>query len=125
MTFKATEEAKAGALEALAEGRFKPESTDPRASAVYLLKSEGVPIISRNVGKGSLIVMEHELVETALNAEEIKARRTEGLAMALAWHRRESEKAWRSLLESIPCPFAKDAASEYLRGIMARVKATG
>jgi hypothetical protein len=116
------ESAKAAAMEALLAGPWTPDDGDQRAPAVHLLKRDGVPVVSRNIGKGWRVVMQHSLVDTALTADEIKARRSEGLNEALRWHRREATSAWPSLLQSIPCPFARDEASEYLRGIMQRMQ---
>lgn len=110
--------AKAAALEALLDGPFTPKRLDPRIPAIQLLKRDGVPVVTRNAGKGVLV---HELIETDLQPGEIKVRRSQGLTMGLRWHRREPVATWPDLIASIPCPFARDEASEYLRGIMQRI----
>jgi hypothetical protein len=119
------EKAKAAALEALLAGPWKPDRLDPRVPALHLLKRDGVPVVSINVGKGGRVELEHRLIETALQADEVKARRREGLAMALRCHRREPVSDWKGLLDAIPCPFTKDEASEYLRGIIQRSRSVG
>jgi hypothetical protein len=113
------------AADALKVGPVRLPSVDPLVRGVYLLKREGVPVVSHNEGKGGRIELVHQLVETALRPEEVQARRREGLQMALAWHRREPMDAWKGLLDSIPCPFAKDDAAEYLRGIIQRSRLAG
>lgn len=110
--------AKAAALEALLDGPFKPDPMDPRIPAIQLLKRDGIPVVSRNTGRG---VMVHELIATDLQPHEVKARRGEGLTMGLHWHRREPVAAWPELIAAIPCPFARDEAGEYLRTIMQRM----
>lgn len=113
-------EIKAQALEILQGGPWAPEPLDPRAPAVHLLKRDGHPIVSRNVGKFGQLQMEHRLIATDLTAEQIRVRRQEGLEMALYWHRHDAQKTWPGLVESIPCPFARDEAGEYLRAIILR-----
>jgi hypothetical protein len=114
------ESKKAEAMEALLAGPFQPDPMDPRAPAIHLLKRDGVPIVSTNVGKHGQVVMVHQLVDTVLQPQEVQARRTQGLAEALRWHRREPMSTWKDLVEGIACPFARDEASEYLRGIIQR-----
>lgn len=119
------EQAKAEALEALLAGPFTPEPTDTRAPAIHILKAEGVPIVSREVKQGGQIRTQHRLVETRLQPHEIKARRREGLAMGLQWHRRENPTVWPELVKAIPCPFAQDEAKHYLAGITLRARFVG
>ncbi len=93
-------------------------SDHPLSKWVYVLKKEGAPIVSEPAGTK----LRHRVADTALRPNEIVARRREGLNMAMRWHRFEAPKAWARLLESIPCPFAKDEAADYLRGIVQRQK---
>ncbi len=99
----------------LAEG---VDSDHPLSRWVYVLKKEGVPIISEPAGTK----LRHKIIETALRPEEVIARRQRGLASAIRWQRHENPAAWARLLESMPCPFAKDEAADYLRGIVKRQK---
>lgn len=116
------ERAKAAVMEALLAGPYTPDRMDQHAPAVHLLKHEGIPIVSKNVGKAGAVVIQHELLPTDLTADQIKAARQKGLAKALKWHRHESAKAWPDLLKAIECPFERDEATEYLRGIMQRAR---
>jgi hypothetical protein len=109
-------------MDALLAGPYTPDAMDQNAPAVHLLKSDGIPIVSKNIGKAGAVVMHHELLATELSAEQIKAARQKGLALALKWHRHEPTKTWPDLLKAIECPFERDEASEYLRGIMQRAR---
>jgi hypothetical protein len=120
-----TESRNAEAMEALLAGPFKPDALDPRAPAIHLLKRDGVPIVSNNVGKKGDVVMVHQLIETDLQPHEVKAQRGEGLNLAMKWHRCEPVSKWKGLIDSIECPFAKDEASEYLRGMIQRIRFIG
>jgi len=109
-----TDATKARALSTLlSEG---VDSDHPLSRWVYALKKEGVPVVSEPAGAK----LRHTVVETALQPSEVIARRREGLAEALRWQRFESPSAWPGLLQSIQCPFARDEAAEYLRGIVKR-----
>jgi hypothetical protein len=119
------EQAKTAALEALLQGPFTPDPTDTRAPAIHLLKAEGVPIVSREVKQDGKLRMQHRMIETALQPNEIRARRQEGLAMGLTWHRHEKPIDWPALVRSIPCPFAQDEAKQYLAGITLRARYIG
>lgn len=121
MTLKA-EKSKAAVMEALLAGPYTPGAMDPNAPAVHLLKADGVPIITRNVGKNSAAVLCHELHDTTLTADQVKQARQQGLTAALQWHRHEPPKNWPDLIKAIECPFARDEAAEYLRGIMQRAR---
>jgi len=119
------EQSKAAALEQLLAGPWVPERSDPRAPAVHLLKSDGVPIVSREVRRGDEVRTEHRLTTTDLSPDQIKAARSAGLTQALRWHRSEPPSHWPALVKSIPCPFARDEAKEYLAGITVRMQTTG
>lgn len=122
MTFEAM---KALALEALMAGPWQPGPGDPLASIAYLLKRDGVPVVSRNVGKGGRLSMVHELIDTGLDAEEIRASRQAGLAEAMRLQRWRPVSDWKESLDTIHCPFARDEAAEYLRGIVYRMRFAG
>ncbi len=94
------------------------DSDHPLSKWVYVLKKEGAPIISEPAGTK----LRHKVIETKLRPEEIIARRAEGLSSAMRWHRFELPSSWQRLLDSFPCPFARDEAADYLRGIMKRQK---
>lgn len=119
------EESKVAALEQLLAGPWVPEPTDPRAPAVHLLKSDGVPIVSREVRRGDEVRTEHRLIDTDQSPEQIKAARSAGLTQALRWHRREDPKNWPELVKAIPDPFAQDEAKQYLAGITLRARTAG
>lgn len=109
--------AKARAMEALLTGPMPVEKVE--GAGVYLLKAEGLPIITTK-GEGGGFV--HKLIETDLLPEQIRAARQRGLNAALKWHRREPVKSWKGLIDALECPFELDAAAEYLRGIINRMK---
>lgn len=95
-------------------------SDHPLSVWVYMLKKEGVPVISEANGNR----LKHRIIDTSLRPNDILARRREGLSDALHWHRTENPSAWPSLLESIDCPFARDEAADYLRSLIRRQRVT-
>lgn len=116
---------KAAALEALIAGPWIPARTDPAAPAVHLLKADGLPIVSREVRQGDVVLVEHRLIESDLAPDQIKAQRRAGMALALAWHRRESPDQWPALVRGIPDQFAQDEAKQYLASITIRGRVAG
>lgn len=86
------------------------------SAETYLAKRRGEPIVTRKTDAG----MVHERIDTALEPQEILARRQQGLREAMRFHRHENPRDWLELVEAIPCPFARDEAQEYLRGILIR-----
>lgn len=93
-------------------------SDHPLSQWVYILKKDGIPIVSEAAGPR----LKHRILDTTLRPDEVLARRRQGLASALRWQRSENPAVWPELLQSIPCPFARDEAAEYLRGIVRRQK---
>ena len=118
-------QAKAAALEALLDGPFTPQPTDARAPAIHVLKSHGVPIVSREVTQRGQVLIEHRMLDTTMTPEAVKAARQKGLAFALRLHRKVSMDSWGSLIKEIACPFEQDEAKQYLAGIVVRARHIG
>ena len=93
-------------------------SDDPLAVWVYMLKRDGLPIISEPVGTK----LKHRIVETSLSVGEIKQRRMAGLREAPIWQRFTDAKGWPDLLQTLDCVFMRDEAADYLRAIIKRKK---
>lgn len=115
------DDAKANVLRTLQAGPYLPKAGDDSARAVIILKNEGVPIVTEVVGPKPTFQLRHELAPTTLSPEQVKAARQRGLALALEWHRRNRPLEWRDLVQSIECPFERDAARDYLRHILYRM----
>lgn len=115
---------KAQVLDALKAGPIQHDPRDPRMPAIGLLKRNGAPILSSTVDHRGGRMIQHTLIDIALAPAEIVERRAEGLGMALRWHRREPASKWKALLGAMTCPFARDEASDYLRGILQRQRHT-
>ncbi len=94
------------------------DSDHPLSRWVYALKKEGVPVVSEPAGAR----LRHRILDTTLRADEVLARRRQGLSSALRWQRSEKPSDWPMLLQTLECPFARDEAAEYLRGIVKRQK---
>ncbi len=110
--------AKTQALEALQAG---PVPADKIAGGgVYLLKAAGFPVVTDREKSGLV----HRLVDAGgLCHEAIRQARQRGMTQALRWHRRETPSSWAKLIEALTCPFERDAAADYLRGIVSRARA--
>jgi hypothetical protein len=91
-------------------------SDEPFSVWVYMLKRDGVPVITEPAGNK----LKHRIVQTSLSVAEIKQRRAQGLNEGMRCHRYEDPKAWPALIEAIDCVFARDEAAEYLRSILKR-----